>query len=157
MANDNRAEASWGKGSHIDADYMHPLLLHIHVYVFAECYDISGLQCYSASRAARLFRNSDLDDGSLDLVFDAMEFAFGNLPENDNFLKWLGIFAGGNLDKLKRSARLVDLMTGYEGTFAKHMLENVAPGENNKPVMSLAIGGHIKMDPYGEPVDMDSF
>ena len=66
-------------------------------------------------------------------VFDAMEYAFDNLREEDTLLTFLSLYASNKLDELRLSAQLFEaLLLGSDGKFAKHFIPKIS-GSSRDP------------------------
>jgi hypothetical protein len=90
-------------------DNLHPLLLNIKLYVFADAYMIEPLKTLSKQKMmAQLQELGNLANGhERDAVFDVLTFAFSSrLPEQDVLLHWLARYASWRLDELKQMQRI---------------------------------------------------
>ena len=113
----------------------HPLLVHIHIYVFASIYCIDTLK--EASRRnivsyLQKVRNARARDGYTDGIFDLLAYAFSHLHNSDPLLAWLGSYSSWNLKDLKKDfKRLEDLVGNDDGKFARFLVKHVGPSMND--------------------------
>jgi hypothetical protein len=110
-------------------DNLHPLLLNIKLYVFADAYMIEPLKTLSKQKMmAQLQELGNLANGhERDAVFDVLTFAFSSrLPEQDVLLHWLARYASWRLDELKQMSSSFDkLLLETEGNFATLLVRYV--------------------------------
>ncbi len=107
---------------------MHPLLLHIRLYIFGDEFLIPKLRARAKEKTINQLKAiASLDhEYEREAVLDLLEYTFSNLREEDLFLLWLGMFASYRLDKLKQSsARLCNLLGSSGGSFARHLIRFV--------------------------------
>lgn len=91
---------------------VHPLLLHIQLYVFADTYIIPNLQMLTRGKIREsLQKLSSLNsEGVREEVFDLLEYAFDNLREEDTLLTFLSLYASNKLDVLKLSSQRLNFL-----------------------------------------------
>jgi hypothetical protein len=116
-------------------DVVHPLLLHLRLYVFAHTYLIGPLKVSAKKKMIdQLQKFGNLSDiGERAAVFDVLAYAFYRLPEDDPLLYWLGRYASWRIEDLRQmSTRLDDLLSDEDSSFAK-MLVRYVNSSNTKP------------------------
>jgi hypothetical protein len=108
---------------------LHPLLLHIKLYVFAEVYLMEPLKTLSRQKIIdQLQKLGSLAEGHERVaVFDVLTYAFSSrLPERDAMLHWLARYASSKLDELKQMPSNFDkLLLDTDGNFAKLLVRYV--------------------------------
>jgi hypothetical protein len=116
-------------------DNLHPLLLNIKLYVFADAYMIEPLKTLSKQKMiTQLEELGELANGhERDAVFDVLTFAFSSrLPEQDVLLHWLARYASWRLDELKQmSSSFSKLLLETEGNFATLLVRYVEKSSLN--------------------------
>lgn len=116
-------------------DKLHPLLLHIKLYVFAEMYMIEPLKTLSMQKMIfQLKEFGALAEGyQRAAVFDALTFVFSSrLPEQDVLLHWLARYASWKLDELKQMPSSFDaLLLQTDGNFATLLVRYVQKSSLN--------------------------
>lgn len=116
-------------------DKLHPLLLHIKLYVFAEMYMIEPLKTLSMQKMiVQLEEFGDLAEGyQRAAVFDALTFVFSSrVPEQDVLLHWLARYASWKLDELKQMPSCFDaLLLQTDGNFAALLVKYVQKSSLN--------------------------
>lgn len=112
-------------------DNLHPLLLSIKLYVFADTYMIEPLKTLSKRKiVAQLQKLGGLENGNeRDAVFDLLTFAFSSrLPEQDVLLHWLAYYASYRLNELKQvSSSFSKLLLESESNFVTLLVSHVHP------------------------------
>lgn len=116
-------------------DKLHPLLVHIKLYVFAEMYMIESLKTISMQKMiVQLKEFGDLAEGyQRAAVFDVLTFAFSSrVPEQDVLLHWLARYASWRLDELKQMPSSFDaLLLQTDGNFATLLVRYVQKSSLN--------------------------
>lgn len=116
-------------------DKLHPLLLHIKLYVYAEMYMIEPLKTLSMQKMIfQLKEFGALAEGyQRAAVFDALTFVFSSrLPEQDVLLHWLARYASWKLDELKQMPSSFDaLLLQTDGNFATLLVRYVQKSSLN--------------------------
>lgn len=124
-ANDKQKANETAEGS----EKLHPLLLHIKLYVFAEMYMIEPLKTLSMEKLIdQLKEFGNLAEGhEREAVFDVLTFAFSSrVPVNDVLLHWLARYASWRLDELKQMPSSLDrLLLQTDGNFATLLVKYV--------------------------------
>lgn len=108
---------------------LHPIILHIKLYVFAEMYMIEPLKALSMEKLiVQLKGFGSLAEGhERAAVFDVLKFAFSSgVPGNDVLLHWLARYASWRLDELKQvSSSFEKLFSRTDGNFATLLMRYV--------------------------------
>jgi hypothetical protein len=115
-------------------DVVHPLLLHVRLYVFAHTYLIEPLKVSAKEKMIDQLQKfgNHLDSGELAAVFDVLAYAFYRLPEDDLLLYWLGQYASWRLEDLRQMpTRLDDLLSDEDSSFAKMLIRYVSNSNTN--------------------------
>lgn len=116
---------------------LHPLLIHIKLYVFAHMYMIEPLKTFSMEKIITILKEFESFAGEYDqeAVFDLLTFAFSRIPENDVMLHWLARYASFQLKELKQTpSSLNRLLLENDGKFAI-MLVKYANGSPLSPFL----------------------
>lgn len=120
---------------------LHPLLLHIKLYIFADMYMIEPLKTLSMEKLiGELEDFGELGDGyEREAVFDALTFAFSSrVPVNDVLLHWLARYASWRLDQLKQMpSSLERLLLQTDGNFATLLVRYVKKSSSNPFTMKM--------------------
>lgn len=104
---------------------MHPLLLHISLYVFADVYQIEPLKASTKQKILdQLEKLENLPESHERVaIFDLLDYAFSRLPEQDPLLHWLARYASWKLDDLRHiCTRLDNLLSENDGKFARMLV-----------------------------------
>lgn len=108
---------------------LHPILLHIKLYVFSEMYMIEPLKALSKEKLiVQLKGFGSLAEGQeRAAVFDVLKFAFSSgVPGNDVLLHSLARYASWRLDELKQvSSSFEKLFLRTDGNFATLLMRYV--------------------------------
>ena len=124
-ANDKQKAEETAEGP----ERLHPLLLHIKLYEFAEMYMIEPLKTLSMEKLIdQLKVFGGLNAGhEREAVFDVLTFAFSSrLPVNDVLLHWLARYASWRLEELKQMPSSLDrLLLQTDGNFATLLVKYV--------------------------------
>lgn len=90
----------------------HPLLAHIHLYIFGSIYLIPDLQDLAFSKMTACFTDlekpNDLDTQLA--VISALRVSFRKLPTHDRLLDWMAQYAAYSIDKLRTQRSFHDLL-----------------------------------------------
>ena len=90
----------------------HPLLAHIHLYIFCSIYLIPDLQDLAFSKMTACFTDlekpNDLDTQFA--VISALRVSFRRLPPHDPLLGWMAQYAAYSIDKLRTQRSFHDLL-----------------------------------------------
>ena len=90
----------------------HPLLAHIHLYIFCSIYLIPDLQDLAFSKITACFTDlekpNDLDTQFA--VICALRVSFRRLPPHDPLLDWMAQYAAYSIDKLRTQGSFHDLL-----------------------------------------------
>lgn len=90
----------------------HPLLAHIHLYIFCRIYLIPDLQDLAFSKMTACFTDlgkpNDLDTQFA--VISALRVSFRKLPAHDPLLDWMAQYAAYSIDKLRTQGSFHDLL-----------------------------------------------
>lgn len=103
-----------------DGKSMHPLLLHAHVYIFADMYIMEKLGVSAQRKIKFSLLALELDNkDDREVVFDCFELIFENIPPGHPLLPFLAEYAKFNLNKFPLSMdRFNTLMRSSK--FEKH-------------------------------------
>jgi hypothetical protein len=134
-AKDKQKAEQTVEGSLCLEDNLHPRLLHIKLYVFAETYMIEPLKTLSMHKLmVQLKELGSLEEGhERAAVFDVLTFAFSSrLPEQDALLQWLARYASWRLDELKQMPSSFEkLLLETDGNFATLLVRYVQKSSFN--------------------------
>lgn len=90
----------------------HPLLAHIHLYIFCSIYLIPDLQNLAFGKMTACFTDlekpNDLDTQYA--VISALRVSFRKLPTHDPLLDWMAQYAAYSIDKLRTQGPFHDLL-----------------------------------------------
>ena len=90
----------------------HPLLTHIHLYIFCSIYLVPDLQDLAFSKMTACFTDlekpNDLDTQSA--VISALRVSFHKLPTHDPLLDWMAQYAAYSIDKLRTQRSFHNLL-----------------------------------------------
>ncbi|KAF4618132.1 hypothetical protein G7Y89_g14977 [Cudoniella acicularis] len=119
---------------------LHPLYLHIQLYVFAHIYLISPLSTLALSKIKThlqkaenaFYHFTNNKNKTTNEIFDVLEYAFSTLPESDELIEWLARYASWKLGDLREEwERLERLLRVDDGRFAVMLVRFVVPGQVN--------------------------
>ncbi|KAF4618130.1 hypothetical protein G7Y89_g14978 [Cudoniella acicularis] len=111
---------------------LHPLYLHIQLYVFSHIYLIKPLTALASTKIkTHLQKSHQTSTRNITTeTFDLLEYAFSNLPEKNELLEWLARYSSWKLGELREeSGRLERLLEIEGGKFAKAMVRHVLSGK----------------------------
>ena len=129
----NEIQAS---GSRIETTTrIHPLFLHIQLYVFANVYLMSSLKEISKHKIIAYLKkveNSHSMGPYTNVIFDLLDCASSYLPDSDPLLDWLARYASWKLALLRQeSERLENLVRKADGKFAGLLIRHVVPSQRS--------------------------
>lgn len=112
---------------------LHPLLLHIQLYVFANIYIVDSLKTLSEQKIVIYLEKAELSEkGCTSEIFDLLDFAFSNLPEDDDLLYWLANYSSWKLGALRVDMRRLDnLLRMVDGNFSRLLARHVLPSKKS--------------------------
>ncbi|KAI9747605.1 MAG: hypothetical protein M4579_007430 [Chaenotheca gracillima] len=108
-------------------DPIHPLLLHVRLYIFADMYLVRALTPLVYEKIYRDLETLDLTKSkrNKNIAIGVLMHAFENLPETDDLVSWLGRYAAFKLPDLRtRRSRFEELLRSSDGRFAAQVLQN---------------------------------
>ncbi|KAL5342185.1 hypothetical protein BJX70DRAFT_338067 [Aspergillus crustosus] len=108
-----------------------PLLVNIHVYIFATVYLIPDLQTLSMKRATSVIKSKDhsyqhANTDMLSSLYDCLRLAFESLQDDDELRKWLTSYAAYALSFLGQQPEFQQLLQDYP-VAAAHMVPLLKP------------------------------
>jgi len=106
----------------------HPLLAHIHLYIFCSIYLITELRDMASNKMMECFMDLDRPE-ALDTqlaVVSALRLAFRKLPPHDPLLDWLAQYASYCVDKLRMQTSFHDLL-GESPVLSSRMVLSLNP------------------------------
>jgi hypothetical protein len=108
---------------------LHPLLLHIQIYVFANIYIVDPLKTLSQQKIVTYLKKAEISKKDFTSeIFDLLDFAFSNLPEDDALLYWLANYSSWKLGALRGdTGRLDNLLRREDGNFSRLLARHVLP------------------------------